>query len=519
MANRTLRVLLKKIYTDGSIDTIYLKSRASDVFLDGSSTDTLASIVTKVNGIQEGATAVSSNATNGYISINGTATQVYAHPNSGVTAGTYNSVTVNAAGHVTAGTSNSYLLSSSKVTFTTASTKANIVSNSDTIAVMLGKLAKWYTSFGSLAWLSSVGTSQLDTTLSTAYNQRVVTGTDNTTASVTESREITAAGYVADARAVANLQNQINTINSSLSTKVDTGENVTGGLLEISNSTGNKQIVWFTNSTKTSGFILSLAENGGLTLHKVENGTYTTCYNLNLSELNQYSLSTDTSSDYPMIDFAISPAGSYVTTMYSNYLSSSDNYGRRLVFTNSGEVRFEAINHAELSTIWSFNVNNIKPPTQNIVALQTMTTEHSETSGALQWSSTELVYMHPNLIGWNGSLYGAGQLHVKKAGAYLAYIRVTLVTYTTSNANLILGLHMSTDSGANFGAALYNLYLSNYNPTYTATVMLDTGYNNPYGVNGQMPSPVRLRLEVEQIANVSKYHVFMKFYYMGDVYG
>ena len=215
MANRTLRVLLKKIYTDGSIDTIYLKSRASDVFLDGSSTDTLASIVTKVNGIQEGATAVSSNATNGYISINGTATQVYAHPNSGVTAGTYNSVTVNAAGHVTAGTSNSYLLSSSKVTFTTASTKANIVSNSDTIAVMLGKLAKWYSSFGSLAWLSSVGTSQLDTTLSTAYNQRVVTGTANTTASVTESREITAAGYVADARAVANLQTQINTINSS----------------------------------------------------------------------------------------------------------------------------------------------------------------------------------------------------------------------------------------------------------------------------------------------------------------
>ena len=216
MANRTLRVLLKKIYTDGSIDTIYLKSRASDVFLDGSSTDTLESIVTKVNGIQEGATAVSSNATNGYISINGTATQVYAHPNSGVTAGTYNSVTVNAAGHVTAGTSNSYLLSSSKVTFTTASTKANIVSNSDTIAVMLGKLAKWYSSFGSLAWLSSVGTSQLDTTLSTAYNQRVVTGTANTTASVTESREITAAGYVADARAVANLQTQINTINSSL---------------------------------------------------------------------------------------------------------------------------------------------------------------------------------------------------------------------------------------------------------------------------------------------------------------
>ena len=175
-------------------------------------------------------------------------------------------------------------------------------------------------------------------------------------------------------------------------------------MLQIANSTGNKQIVWYTNSDKTNGFILSLTENGALTLHKVENGTYTTYYNLNLSELNQYSLSTDTPSDYPMIDFAISSAGSYVTTMYSNYLSSTDNYGRRLVFTNSGEVRFEVIDHANLATIWSFNANNVKPPTQNIVALQTTTTEHSETSGALQWSSTELAYMHANLFGWNGSL-------------------------------------------------------------------------------------------------------------------
>ena len=221
MANRTLRVLLKKIYTDGSIDTIYLKSRASDVFLDGSSIDTLDTIVTKVNGIQAGATAVSSSATNGYISINGTATQVYAHPNSGVTPGTYGTVTVDNSGHIISGSNSDYLLSSSKVTFAEATEKANIVSNSDTIATMLGKLAKWYSSFGSLAWLSSVGTSQLDTTLSTAYNQRVVTGTANTTASVTESREITAAGYVADARAVANLQTQINTINSSLNNKVN----------------------------------------------------------------------------------------------------------------------------------------------------------------------------------------------------------------------------------------------------------------------------------------------------------
>ena len=215
MANRTLRVLLKKIYTDGSIDTIYLKSRAADVFVDGSSSTSLSTYVSKVDGIQEGATAVAAGSTNGYITINGTSTEVYTHPNSGVTAGTYSSVTVNAAGHVTAGTNPGYLTSSSVVTFTEASSKANIVSNSDTLAVMLGKLSKWYSSFGSLAWLSSVGSSNLDSTLATQYAQRVVTGTANQTASVTTSREITAAGYAADARAVANLQNQIDTINSN----------------------------------------------------------------------------------------------------------------------------------------------------------------------------------------------------------------------------------------------------------------------------------------------------------------
>ena len=50
------------------------------------------------------ATKVEDSATNGNIKINGTETNVYSHPNSGVTAGTYKSVTVNAQGHVTAGT-------------------------------------------------------------------------------------------------------------------------------------------------------------------------------------------------------------------------------------------------------------------------------------------------------------------------------------------------------------------------------------------------------------------------------
>lgn len=49
------------------------------------------------------ATKVESSSTNGKIKINGTDTTVYSHPNSGATAGTYKSVTVNAQGHVTGG--------------------------------------------------------------------------------------------------------------------------------------------------------------------------------------------------------------------------------------------------------------------------------------------------------------------------------------------------------------------------------------------------------------------------------
>lgn len=50
------------------------------------------------------ATKVADSTTNGNILINGTETNVYTHPSSGVTAGTYKSVTVNAQGHVTGGT-------------------------------------------------------------------------------------------------------------------------------------------------------------------------------------------------------------------------------------------------------------------------------------------------------------------------------------------------------------------------------------------------------------------------------
>lgn len=49
------------------------------------------------------ATKVADSSTNGNILINGAETNVYSHPNSGVTAGTYKSVTVNAQGHITGG--------------------------------------------------------------------------------------------------------------------------------------------------------------------------------------------------------------------------------------------------------------------------------------------------------------------------------------------------------------------------------------------------------------------------------
>ena len=49
------------------------------------------------------ATKVADSTTNGNILINGTETNVYSHPNSGVSAGTYKNVTVNAQGHITGG--------------------------------------------------------------------------------------------------------------------------------------------------------------------------------------------------------------------------------------------------------------------------------------------------------------------------------------------------------------------------------------------------------------------------------
>jgi len=96
------------------------------------------------------ATKVADSTTNGNILINGSETNVYTHPNSGVTAGTYKSVTVNAQGHVTGGTNpttlagygitdaetkgaaSSALASAKEYTDSVASGKANTNHNHDT---------------------------------------------------------------------------------------------------------------------------------------------------------------------------------------------------------------------------------------------------------------------------------------------------------------------------------------------------------------------------------------------------
>lgn len=97
------------------------------------------------------ATKVADSTTNGNILINGSETNVYTHPNSGVTAGTYKSVTVNAQGHITAGTNpttlagygitdaeskgaaSSALASAKEYTDSVASGKSNTNHNHDTV--------------------------------------------------------------------------------------------------------------------------------------------------------------------------------------------------------------------------------------------------------------------------------------------------------------------------------------------------------------------------------------------------
>ena len=100
-------------------------------------------------------------------------------------------------------------VSSKTTTFVESSTRENLVSG-EALATSHGKIKKLISDLKSLAYLDEVSVSNLDLTLTTAYNNRV------TMDKVTTSTSITSAGYVADARAVNNLQTQINTVNNNI---------------------------------------------------------------------------------------------------------------------------------------------------------------------------------------------------------------------------------------------------------------------------------------------------------------
>ena len=285
MADRKLRVLLKKIYSNGDKDTIFFKSRAKDVFIDEDGSTTLQDTVDKVNAIQSGATKVEDSNTNGNIKINGAETNVYTHPNSGVTAGTYNKVTVNAQGHVTSASNVTNWtgtvsgdISNATATFTTASSRANITSGAN-IKTTLGKIAKYFADLKSLAFVDKVGTANLDTTLTTAYNNRV------TTDKVTTSTSITASGWVADARAIATLQNQINTINSNLVDRIFLQNNFAYGVSDESGITiphGSYSYIYFSDSS-SSKHVTITKSNGYITFH--DTGYFLIVVTLNIYEL------------------------------------------------------------------------------------------------------------------------------------------------------------------------------------------------------------------------------------------
>ena len=147
--------------------------------------------------------------------------------------------------------------------FKQADTRENLVSG-ETIATSHSKIMKLISDLKSLAYTDTVGVSNLDSTLTTAYNNRV------TTDKVTTSTTITSVGYVADARAVNNLQNQINTVNKNINVNtfiLAGGTQITSGDLNDYKEIGN----YYCNSNEHLSNITNKPSNYAFTL-KVSNG-------------------------------------------------------------------------------------------------------------------------------------------------------------------------------------------------------------------------------------------------------
>lgn len=65
-----------------------------------------------------------------------------------------------------------------------------------------------------------------------------------------------------------------------------------------------------------------------------------------------YALVAGGSSDHPKIEFSISSGGSLVILMYVNYISATNNYGKRLVCTPTA-LRYESITNGDITTLWT----------------------------------------------------------------------------------------------------------------------------------------------------------------------
>lgn len=118
----------------------------------------------------------------------------YVHPTSGVTAGTYKSVTVNSQGHVTAGTNPTNLDgdgSNLTSTFSQAATRANLVSG-ESHSTIFGKIMKWFADLGALAWKATVGTTEIDA--SAVTNAKMA----NMTAYTVKGRNASSSGAPSD---------------------------------------------------------------------------------------------------------------------------------------------------------------------------------------------------------------------------------------------------------------------------------------------------------------------------------
>lgn len=327
MATRNLRTILKKIYPNGDIDNIFFKTRAKDVVVDESGTQTLADIADKVNDSAEGATKTEKSSTNGNLKIDGSEVNVYTHPTSGVTAGTYNSVTVDKNGHVTKGTSItnwtgtvSGNASNATNKFTQATSRANLTSG-EKQSTSFGKIMKWFADLGTMAFASNVGTANLDSTLTTFYNAAITT--DN----VTESTSITAAGWVADARAIAALQTQINTINSNLDGKANSSHTHATG--DITSGTLGVARGGIGASTLTSGAALIGNGTSAVSTRSITNNTANTTAisgSTNLVTMNtlRYALNRTTgplSADTNYSTYMMRAIGANTTAMTANSTS------------------------------------------------------------------------------------------------------------------------------------------------------------------------------------------------------